>query len=61
MVLFKINKNPAHFFFQRLVVVNHKWVKVELRDGAGQPGDEGKQIWFTIGSVETFERNLVRF
>ena len=47
-----------HFF--RLTVVNHKWVKVEVRDGGSLPGDEARQIWFTIGSVETFERNLVR-
>ena len=43
----------------RLSVINHKWVKVELRDGGSLPGDEGRQIWFTIGSVDTFERNLV--
>jgi hypothetical protein len=41
------------------VVVNHKWVKIDVRDGGAQPGDEGKQMWFTIGSVDTFERNLV--
>ena len=41
-------------------MVNHKWVKVELRDGGTQPGDENRIIWFTIGSVDTFERNLVR-
>lgn len=42
----------------RLTVVNHKWVKIEVRDGGAIPGDEGRQLWFSIGSVDTFERNL---
>ncbi len=39
---------------ERLTVVNNKWVQVELRDG----NPEGQTLWFTIGSVDTFERNL---
>jgi AFG3 family protein len=39
---------------ERLVVVNSKWVRVELLDGNA----EGQNLWFTIGSVDTFERNL---
>ncbi|XP_041982592.1 AFG3-like protein 2 [Aricia agestis] len=40
---------------ERLEVINKKWVRVRL-----QPGSvlEGKIIWFAIGSVDSFERNL---
>merc|ERR1719347_2317928 len=38
---------------ERLEVVNNKWVKVQLNAGV-----DGDVIWFSIGSVDTFERNL---
>ncbi|XP_022113927.1 AFG3-like protein 2 [Pieris rapae] len=39
---------------EKLEVINKKWVRVRL-----QPGTfEGKVIWFAIGSVDSFERNL---
>ena len=43
-------------------MINRLWVEVSFREGYGQPGNENeaKQIWFAIGSVEAFERNLVR-
>jgi len=37
----------------RLEVVNNKWVKVLLNSGV-----DSEIVWFTIGSVDTFERNL---
>ena len=38
----------------RLVVVNNKWVRIQLTDGSA-----GSQtLWFAIGSSDTFERNL---
>ena len=39
---------------QKLEVVNGKWVRVNLVDGSG----ENTVPYFSIGSVETFERNL---
>jgi AFG3 family protein len=48
-----VNSHLAKGNVERLVVVNKKWVRVETREGAAA-GD----IWFTIGSVDTFERNL---
>merc|ERR1719195_982604 len=46
---------------ERLAVVNNKWVNVILKDttnssGSGNPSME--KLWFAIGSVDTFERNL---
>ena len=41
----------------RLTVVNNKWVRVQLRDGASN-GNPSEVLWFSIGSVDTFERNL---
>jgi len=41
----------------RLTVINNKWVKVQLRDGASN-GNSSEVLWFSIGSVDTFERNL---
>jgi len=38
---------------ERLEVVNSKWVKVQLNSGV-----DSEVLWFSIGSVETFERNL---
>merc|ERR1719445_1358474 len=38
---------------ERLEVINSKWVKVQLNSGV-----DSEVLWFSIGSVETFERNL---
>lgn len=38
---------------ERLEVINSKWVKVQLNSGL-----DTEVLWFSIGSVETFERNL---
>ena len=38
---------------ERLVVVNNKWVRAILKDGSSM-----EKLWFAIGSVDTFERNL---
>lgn len=38
---------------ERLEVVNNKWVKVVLSSAV-----DSETLWFSIGSVETFERNL---
>jgi len=38
---------------EKLEVVNNKWVKVQLSSGM-----DNEVLWFTIGSVDTFERNL---
>ncbi|XP_049578746.1 mitochondrial inner membrane m-AAA protease component AFG3L1 [Syngnathus scovelli] len=38
---------------ERLEVVNKQYVRVILK-----PGGEGSYVWFNIGSVDTFERNL---
>ena len=38
----------------RLVVVNNKWVRIQLMDGMA----ENQTLWFAIGSPDTFERNL---
>lgn len=40
---------------EKLEVINKKWVRVKLQPGASL---EGKVIWFAIGSVDSFERNL---
>ena len=42
---------------ERLTVVNNKWVSVQLRDGAFTV-NPSEVLWFSIGSVDTFERNL---
>ena len=39
---------------EKLEVVNKKWVKVKLTPGNGSDGS----LWFNIGSVDSFERNL---
>ena len=38
---------------EKLEVVNNKWVKVNLNSGV-----DSEVLWFSIGSVDTFERNL---
>lgn len=40
---------------EKLEVINKKWVRVKLNAGSAV---EGKVIWFAIGSVDSFERNL---
>ncbi|CAG9112479.1 AFG3-like protein 2 [Plutella xylostella] len=40
---------------EKLEVINKKWVRVKLMPGSSI---EGKVIWFAIGSVDSFERNL---
>ncbi|KAL1518320.1 hypothetical protein ABEB36_001960 [Hypothenemus hampei] len=42
---------------EKLEVVNKKWVRVRLTPGASVEG-QGGIIWFNIGSVDSFERNL---
>jgi AFG3 family protein len=39
---------------ERLEVVNKKWVRVKLSPGNVSDG----VLWFNIGSVDSFERNL---
>lgn len=39
---------------EKLEVVNNKWVRVIRAPG----NDDGKKLWFNIGSVDTLERNL---
>ncbi|XP_045454705.1 AFG3-like protein 2 [Melitaea cinxia] len=39
---------------EKLEVINKKWVRVRLQGSAL----DGKIIWFAIGSVDSFERNL---
>ncbi|OTF71636.1 hypothetical protein BLA29_012973 [Euroglyphus maynei] len=41
---------------EKLEVVNKKWVRVKFMPGA--PVATNTTLWFNIGSVETFERNL---
>merc|ERR1719219_2379150 len=38
---------------EKLEVINSKWVKVQLNSGM-----DSEVLWFSIGSVDTFERNL---
>ncbi|KAL0819279.1 hypothetical protein ABMA28_008519 [Loxostege sticticalis] len=40
---------------EKLEVINKKWVRVKLQPGSAL---ESKVIWFAIGSVDSFERNL---
>ncbi|KAK6983429.1 AFG3-like protein 2 [Biomphalaria glabrata] len=41
---------------EQVEVINNKWVRVKFMPGSHI--DASNTIWFTIGSVETFERNL---
>ena len=38
---------------EHLKVINNKWVKIYLKSAT-----ESDTLWFSIGSVDTFERNL---
>ncbi|OQR79443.1 AFG3 protein 2-like [Tropilaelaps mercedesae] len=40
---------------EKLEVINKKWVRVRLHPGSGS---DSSTLWFTIGSVDAFERNL---
>jgi len=48
-----VNNYLATGRVDKLEVVNNKWVKVQQNSGL-----DSEVIWFSIGSVETFERNL---
>lgn len=44
---------------ERLEVVNKKWVRIRLMpDHAQRVGSQSQNVWFNIGSVDSFERNL---
>ncbi|XP_050297963.1 AFG3-like protein 2 [Anthonomus grandis grandis] len=43
---------------EKLEVVNKKWVRVRLAPGTTVEGNGASTIWFNIGSVDSFERNL---
>lgn len=51
-----INSYLARGIVEKLEVVNKKWVRVKL--SAGSSTDSSGILWFTIGSVDSFERNL---
>ncbi|ELT94890.1 hypothetical protein CAPTEDRAFT_177529 [Capitella teleta] len=42
----------------KLEVVNKKWVRVVMASGSQTNSPSGSTVWFNIGSVESFERNL---
>ena len=50
-----INNYLSRGIVDKLEVVNKKWVRIRFVSGAGDPGNV---LWFNIGSVDTFERNL---
>lgn len=50
-----VNNYLARGIVDKLEVVNKKWVRVRLT--AGNTSDSGT-LWFNIGSVDSFERNL---
>ncbi|OQV25375.1 AFG3-like protein 2 [Hypsibius exemplaris] len=44
---------------ERLEVVNKKWVRIKLQpDHASRVGAQTNSLWFNIGSIDSFERNL---
>ncbi|XP_070497577.1 mitochondrial inner membrane m-AAA protease component AFG3L2 [Chironomus tepperi] len=49
-----INNYLGRGIVERLEVVNKKWVRVKLAPGNSTDG----VLWFNIGSVDSFERNL---
>ncbi|RZF44219.1 hypothetical protein LSTR_LSTR003859 [Laodelphax striatellus] len=49
-----VNNYLSKGVVEKLEVVNKKWVKVRLNNSELS----GKILWFSIGSVDTFERNL---
>ncbi len=48
-----VNNYLSRGVVEKLVVVNGKWVQVDMG-----PSGTGEKLWFTIGSVDTFEKNL---
>ncbi|XP_035678454.1 AFG3-like protein 2 [Branchiostoma floridae] len=50
-----VNNYLAPGIVDRVEVVNKRWVRVRLKPGHQT---QGKYVWFNIGSVDTFERNL---
>jgi len=51
-----INLYLSKGIVEKLEVVNKKWVRVRLP--SGNHVDGGNTVWFNIGSVDSFERNL---
>jgi len=51
-----INMYLSKGIVEKLEVVNKKWVRVRLP--SGNQIDGGSTLWFNIGSVDSFERNL---
>ncbi|KAK7574468.1 hypothetical protein V9T40_011659 [Parthenolecanium corni] len=51
-----INTYLSRGIVERLEVVNKKWVRVRLQPGAS--AETVGTLWFNIGSVDSFERNL---
>ncbi|CAX43343.1 component of mitochondrial inner membrane m-AAA protease [Candida dubliniensis CD36] len=43
---------------KKVTVINNSVVEVELNDNGAQQHHQQKKLYFTIGSVESFERNL---
>ncbi|CAG7823745.1 unnamed protein product [Allacma fusca] len=50
-----VNNFLARGTVDKLEVVNKKWVRVKVVPGAST---DGTTLWFNIGSVDSFERNL---
>ncbi|CAG0904439.1 unnamed protein product, partial [Cyprideis torosa] len=54
-----VNKYLNRGLVDRLEVVNKKWVRVKLHPGSSQTGSApAGELWFNIGSVDAFEKNL---
>lgn len=51
-----VNNYLAKGIVEKLEVVNKKWVRVRLM--SGNTVDGSSVLWFNIGSVDSFERNL---
>ncbi|CAG0880975.1 unnamed protein product [Darwinula stevensoni] len=51
-----VNDYLARGTVEKLEVVNKKWVRVRLHPGGSV--DASTTLWFNIGSVDSFERNL---
>ncbi|XP_064466930.1 AFG3-like protein 2 isoform X2 [Ornithodoros turicata] len=51
-----VNSYLARGIIEKLEVINKKWVRVRLLPGNQIDGNN--VLWFNIGSVDTFERNL---
>lgn len=50
-----INNYLSRGVVEKLEVINKKWVKIKLHPGTNV---DASVLWFNIGSVETFERNM---